>query len=200
MELVNDILGETQNPVRIREDPHSGIVLEGAEQIKLDGPEHCVRLIRNAEMKRAEAATAANNRSSRSHAVVILRREVKKAVSAGSGRDASALRGRLGSAASAVSDQDRGLNSSFLTTDGESVISDGKLQVARFHIVDLAGSERVKKTNAWGLRLGRGICLCSSSAILGWFSMLIFCQFFERVPAFWEIFQGFGEWDWGRMH
>lgn len=66
-----------------------------------------------------------NDCSSRSHAVVILRREVP-------------------------------------SPDNEAAVA-----VSRFHLVDLAGSERVKKTNAWGLRLGEARRINLSLSALG---------------------------------
>ncbi|CAD7958836.1 unnamed protein product [Amoebophrya sp. A25] len=116
--------GGQLSEVRIREDPRDGIILENCEQVRVHNSEACMRLIRDAEHRRAEAPTLANKNSSRSHAVVILKREIRNE-----------------------------------TADG--------CVVSRFHIVDLAGSERVKKTNAWGLRLGEARRINLSLSALG---------------------------------
>jgi kinesin family protein C1 len=77
-ETYNDLLGRSEDldkkKVEVRHDPaKKSTTLENAVSVLLDGPDRVAEILKTADKNRTVAATKANQRSSRSHSVFILK-------------------------------------------------------------------------------------------------------------------------------
>ncbi len=72
-ENIRDLLGENNNPdeyLDLREDPIKGAVVAGITEVEVHNSDEIMQLLHRGNAKRSQAATAANEVSSRSHAVL----------------------------------------------------------------------------------------------------------------------------------
>ena len=72
-ENIRDLLGENNNPdeyLDLREDPIKGAVVAGITEVEVHNSKEIMQLLHRGNAKRSQAATAANEVSSRSHAVL----------------------------------------------------------------------------------------------------------------------------------
>jgi hypothetical protein len=73
MEKVYDLLSKTRNEeVDIREDPKSGIRINGLNETIVSTWEETLKCLENGSLNRRTGATAMNHQSSRSHAIFTL--------------------------------------------------------------------------------------------------------------------------------
>ena len=72
LETITDLLSATQTPggLQIREDPKSGIFINGLTQALIRSPQELLGMIREAARVRSTGATSMNKNSSRSHAIL----------------------------------------------------------------------------------------------------------------------------------
>jgi hypothetical protein len=142
-EQLRDLLspaGTVALPLAIRENEH-GVYVHNATKRQVKSAKECLTLIHSeAESRRVSAATAMNERSSRSHCLI--RILVEKSVSVEIERDDD-------------DDED---------DDDEEPLQ--KKIVSTLNLVDLAGSERVAKTGATGMRMVEGGHINKSLTIL----------------------------------
>ncbi|KAJ8610298.1 hypothetical protein CTAYLR_009077 [Chrysophaeum taylorii] len=138
-ESVRDLLLPTGRPLRVREHPRRGAYVPDLTAVRVSTREEVAAIASVGNRARATAATRANARSSRSHAVFTLTVE----------RQASTNPG--GSAA--------GWWSNDATPRGTTT-------TARIRLVDLAGSERVSTTGTDGARLREAKSINRSLATL----------------------------------
>lgn len=148
-EQLRDLLiapGGVAAPLAIRENEH-GVYVHNATKRLVSNAKQCLHIIQNeAESRRVSAATAMNERSSRSHCLI--RVHVEKTLSFDADSDDS-------------------------ESDGEDapagVLPGAELKkkiVSSLNLVDLAGSERVWKTQATGQRVVEGGHINKSLTIL----------------------------------
>ena len=123
LESIQDLLDLNSKEIRIREDPETGVFLEGVQWVKCTSPEECYSVFHSGEINRNTESTRMNAHSSRSHAILILRIE-------------NSIK---------VTDKTKGKNIKQTT--------DRIITCSYLYLVDLAGSERVKKTGATDMRL-----------------------------------------------
>ena len=69
-ENIRDLLSETEEYLDLREDPIKGPVVASITEIETTSSQEIMRLLHQGNAKRSQAATAANEVSSRSHAVL----------------------------------------------------------------------------------------------------------------------------------
>jgi hypothetical protein len=69
-ELIRDLLTSSSDYLDLREDPIKGPTVSGISEISVDSPEHVMRLLQQGNKRRTQEPTAANQESSRSHAVL----------------------------------------------------------------------------------------------------------------------------------
>ncbi len=129
-EEVRDLLGENQ-VLAIREDPKRGPFVQSVEEVVNDC-ESLFNVLLFGEKNRAIAATAMNERSSRSHTIFRITVE-----SRAKGRDNAD-----GSEGISVEEKQNG--------------NDGAVLISTLNLVDLAGSESVRHTGATGERQKEG--------------------------------------------
>ena len=72
MEKVFDLLSKNVNEVDIREDPKSGIKINGLTETQVLTWEDALQCLEQGSRNRRIGATAMNNQSSRSHAIFTL--------------------------------------------------------------------------------------------------------------------------------
>jgi hypothetical protein len=73
MEKVYDLLSKTRNEeVDIREDPKTGIRINGLNETVVSTWEETLKCLENGSLNRRTGATAMNHQSSRSHAIFTL--------------------------------------------------------------------------------------------------------------------------------
>lgn len=68
-ENIRDLLSETEEYLDLREDPIKGPVVSGITEIEAKNSQEIMKLLHQGNARRSQAATAANEVSSRSHAV-----------------------------------------------------------------------------------------------------------------------------------
>lgn len=71
-EEIYDLLSKDKVKVSVREDPVYGPYIKGCEKILVDNSKTILKLLEDGNKKRAVASTAMNDRSSRSHAILII--------------------------------------------------------------------------------------------------------------------------------
>jgi kinesin family protein 4/21/27 len=126
-----------------------GVALSGAVEREVRCAAEMAALLEQGTLCRAVAATAMNERSSRSHALLTLTLEQRRCSAPDADADADAdggegggdANGDGGGTAAAPSEEE----------DGNEYL------IAKMHLVDLAGSERAKRTGASGARLKEAI-------------------------------------------
>ena len=72
LETIQDLLNPEAKDIRIREDPESGVFLEGVEWIKVETPNDCESIYQYGQKNRVTQSTKMNMFSSRSHAIFII--------------------------------------------------------------------------------------------------------------------------------
>jgi kinesin family protein 18/19 len=139
-ESVFDLLKPTQptpTPLRVMEDPLQGVVcVQGLAELPAATPSDVLALLERGNAHRTTEATAANDTSSRSHAILWV--TVREEWPSGGGSD--------GAAAGSGAGVSVGHGSSGTT----------KRRDARLSLIDLAGSERASATLNSGARLHEG--------------------------------------------
>jgi hypothetical protein len=139
-EQVTDLLSGAQIAIR-RE---TGDLL-GASEAPLDtgaGMDAVLRVLRHGQERKRFAATAMNERSSRSHTAFIVQiAQTREAAACGSSGSSS----------------DRGGSSG----------CESRLVRSQLHLIDLAGSERIKKSNVTGVHKTEAVGINSSLLVLG---------------------------------
>ncbi|KAL0209050.1 hypothetical protein P9112_011637 [Eukaryota sp. TZLM1-RC] len=78
MEVVMDLLDQTKVNLPVREDPKSGIFVDGITQVQVDSPAQVLDYIREGAANRAISSTAMNKTSSRSHVILQLTVEQRR--------------------------------------------------------------------------------------------------------------------------
>jgi centromeric protein E len=126
-EEVRDLLTSDNKTLPIREDPRRGVFVQSKEEIVTDFSSLLDILFRG-EKSRAFAATAMNERSSRSHTIFRVTIESRRKTSEESPENQS--------------DEDKD--------------DDGAVLISTLNLVDLAGSESVRHTGATGDRQKEG--------------------------------------------
>ena len=132
-EEVRDLLSNNSKPLAIREDPRRGVFVKSQEEVVTDFSSLLDILFRG-EKSRAFAATAMNERSSRSHTIfriTIESREKQKDRDSSSGNEEE-------------------------NQENRNTSDDGAVLVSTLNLVDLAGSESVRHTGASGDRQKEG--------------------------------------------
>lgn len=147
-EQLRDLLispGAVGAPLSIRENEY-GVYVHNATKRLVRNAKECLYVIQNeAESRRVSAATAMNERSSRSHCLI--RVHVEKTFSYD------------------VSDSDSESDGEDAPAGADSSALKKKI-VSSLNLVDLAGSERVAKTGATGIRMVEGGHINKSLTIL----------------------------------
>ena len=136
-EEVRDLLSPSNQTLPIREDPKRGVFVQSVEEIVTDF-ESLLRILFQGEKSRAFAATAMNERSSRSHTIFRITIESRQKGS-GNGND---------------SDDENFMYDSDKENSDPS--GDGAVRISTLNLVDLAGSESVRHTGATGERKKEG--------------------------------------------
>mmetsp|Transcript_11501 Transcript_11501/g.18152 ORF Transcript_11501/g.18152 Transcript_11501/m.18152 type:complete len:1220 (-) Transcript_11501:93-3752(-) len=144
-EVISDLLKPDRLHLQIREDRKRGVFVDGLSEWLCRSPAEVRTLMEHGREARATAQTAANDASSRSHAVfiVIIEQSDKLPES-----DASAKRGGESERATDKNVKQR-------------------VRVGRLNLVDLAGSERPRLTGATGQRLEETKKINQSLSALG---------------------------------
>ena len=137
LETIQDLLNPEAKDIRIREDPESGVFLEGVEWIKVETPSDCESIYQYGQKNRVTQSTKMNMFSSRSHAIFMFK--VEKTI-----------------------DDDTQISISNTNSNVEKSVTRSML-----YLVDLAGSERVKKSKAENLRLKETQKINYSLLVLG---------------------------------
>lgn len=137
-EEVRDLLSPSNQTLPIREDPKRGVFVQSVEEIVTDF-ESLLRILFQGEKSRAFAATAMNERSSRSHTIFRITIESRQK---GSGNDNDS-----------DDDDDFMYDSDKENSDSR---GDGAVRISTLNLVDLAGSESVRHTGATGERKKEG--------------------------------------------
>ena len=127
-EEVKDLLSGSNRTLQIREDPRRGVFVQSVEEIVTDF-KSLLKLLFQGEKSRAFAATAMNERSSRSHTIFRI----------------------------TIESREKGFEDDEDVTDENRPPSgDGAVRVSTLNLVDLAGSESVRHTGATGERQKEG--------------------------------------------
>jgi centromeric protein E len=128
-EEVRDLLSDSNRNLPVREDPLRGVFVQSVEEIVTDF-ESLLRILFRGDKSRAFAATAMNDRSSRSHTIFRITIESREK-SKYDGHDSD--------------EENRSPNG-----------GDGAVRISTLNLVDLAGSESVRHTGATGERQKEG--------------------------------------------
>lgn len=145
-----------QSGLQIREDPKTGIFVEGLTQVHVKSKEQLLQYVKQGMKRRQVNQTGMNKNSSRSHAVLNVFLEqiwVEKKNTPGSDQQQSTGEAQ----ATAKSEQDGGAD----------VVKKRHYRKALLTIVDLAGSERLNKTGSESMRLQEAKNINKSIAALG---------------------------------
>jgi len=76
-EVLKDLLSEKKIPPEIRTDPNKGVIIHGAECIKVNNEKEAFKLINSGNKRRTEKQTDRNQFSSRSHAILQIYLEIQ---------------------------------------------------------------------------------------------------------------------------
>eukprot|EP00040_Diaphanoeca_grandis_P042885 m.266307 g.266307 ORF g.266307 m.266307 type:complete len:1026 (-) comp66532_c0_seq1:173-3250(-) len=140
METVVDLLDTSRVGLHIRESDDGGTALIGVSEVEVTTAEQLMRCMNTGTASRQVNSTRANNRSSRSHAILSVMIEKTLKV---------------------VRDEDA-------TVEANRNVGDPpKSTFAQIQFVDLAGSERAKNTGTRGTRLKESIYINSGLLALG---------------------------------
>jgi len=142
-EVISDLLKPERTQLVVREDRRRGVFVEGLSEWLCRSPAEVQTLMEHGSAARATAQTAANDASSRSHAVFIVVLEQSEELAA------------EGPARSAESERAAGPEAR------------RRVRVGRLNLVDLAGSERPRLTGATGQRLEETKKINQSLSALG---------------------------------
>ena len=77
-EILKDLLSDKKTSPEIRTDPNKGVIIQGAECIKVDSENEAFKLINLGNKRRTEKQTERNKFSSRSHAVLQIYLEIQE--------------------------------------------------------------------------------------------------------------------------
>ena len=77
-EVLKDLLSEKKIPPEIRTDPNKGVIIQGAECIKVNNENEAFKLINMGNKRRTEKQTDRNQFSSRSHAILQIYLEIQE--------------------------------------------------------------------------------------------------------------------------
>ena len=127
MEMIQDLLEPSNDYIKIRELAGKGVYVDNTTWIPVKNVKQAMRVFKNGEQNRATAFTNLNAHSSRSHAVLLVKIEKRKAQKIDEGKKK----------------KKKGIDEQ----------ADGSLTYSTLFLVDLAGSERVKKTKSTASRL-----------------------------------------------
>ncbi|GKY96270.1 hypothetical protein MPSEU_000586500 [Mayamaea pseudoterrestris] len=130
-EEVRDLLAADTKTLQIREDPRRGVFVEAEEEFVTDF-DSLLALLAKGEKSRQFAATAMNERSSRSHTIFRITIESRETNNAGEITEG-------------IDEEEDGVEE-----------SKGAMRVSTLNLVDLAGSESVRLTGAIGKRQKEG--------------------------------------------
>ena len=145
-EQIKDLLSDTDQSLRIREDRDKGFFVDGLVMKSVTSVEDLLACKEEGERRRHVGETNMNARSSRSHTIFTLTVEARRQSQSQSQtceEEAASVKRRLSgdSAASSVAGE------------GEQY---GGVLVGKLNLVDLAGSENARATGAEGSRLKEG--------------------------------------------
>ena len=140
MEMIQDLLDPDNQYIKIREIPGKGVYVDNTTWITVKTVKQAMKVFKSGEQNRATAFTSLNAHSSRSHAVLLVKIEKRKAQKIDEGNKKK-------------------------KKDDDTV--DGSLTYSTLFLVDLAGSERVKKSGATAGRLDEAKKINFSLACLG---------------------------------
>jgi len=140
MEMIQDLLEPENHHIKIRELPGKGVYVDNTTWVPVKNVQQSMKTFRVGEQNRATAFTNLNAHSSRSHAVLLVKIEKRKAQ---------------------VMDEAKKKKSK----PDDPV--DGSLTYSTLFLVDLAGSERVKKSKATASRLDEAKKINFSLSCLG---------------------------------
>lgn len=132
-EEVRDLLGDTSQILKIREDPRRGVYVESNEEIVTDF-DGLLKILIRGDKSRTFASTCMNERSSRSHTILRITIESRE-------KD---------------SNNDIGKSHQDMDIENREPSSDGAVRISTLNLVDLAGSESVRHTGATGERQKEG--------------------------------------------
>ena len=77
-EILKDLLSDKKTSIEIRTDPNKGVIIQGAECIKVNSETEAFKLINSGNKRRTEKQTERNKYSSRSHAVLQIYLEIQE--------------------------------------------------------------------------------------------------------------------------
>ena len=77
-EILKDLLTDKKTSIEIRSDPNKGVIIQGAECIKVESETEAFKLINSGNKRRTEKQTERNKYSSRSHAVLQIYLEIQE--------------------------------------------------------------------------------------------------------------------------
>ena len=77
-EILKDLLTDKKTSIEIRHDPNKGVIIQGAECIKVENENEAFKLINSGNKRRTEKQTERNKYSSRSHAVLQIYLEIQE--------------------------------------------------------------------------------------------------------------------------
>lgn len=148
--------------VTIRRD--SGEI-SGAVEATLDSLEQVKHTLRTGHERKRFAATAMNDRSSRSHTAFVI--QVMQKI------DSSKMQTFAGTSTVDGADSDKQISSSSRSSStavSQKLLNSSNSDMilkSQLHLVDLAGSERVKRSQATGARMREAVGINSSLLVLG---------------------------------
>lgn len=143
-------VGQVASGLQIREDPKTGIFVEGLTQVHVKTKEQLLQFVKMGMKRRQVNQTGMNKNSSRSHAILNIFLEqiwVEKQSQTGQ--------------------QSQQLNPSTAEDSAEESVKRRHYRKALLTIVDLAGSERLNKSGSESMRLQEAKNINKSIASLG---------------------------------
>jgi kinesin family protein 5 len=140
LEMIQDLLDPDNTLIKIREIPGKGVYVDNTTWITVKNVQQAMKTFKFGEQNRATAFTSLNSHSSRSHAVLLVKIEKRKAQ-------------KIDVAKSSKIKEEQYI--------------DGSLTYSVLFLVDLAGSERVKKSKATAGRLDEARKINFSLSCLG---------------------------------
>ena len=77
-EILKDLLSDKKTSPEIRTDPTKGVILQGAECVRVNNENEAFKLINSGNKRRTEKQTDRNKFSSRSHAILQIYLEIQE--------------------------------------------------------------------------------------------------------------------------